>query len=80
MLDNVNHPAHYTKGKIEVIEFIEDQDLNFRLANVVKYVCRAKWKGTELQDLYKALFYIKREISLKEKERCQHSPNTKLEL
>ena len=23
--DKVNHPKHYNKGKIEVIEFIEDQ-------------------------------------------------------
>lgn len=25
--DNVNNPAHYTDGKIEVITFIEDKNL-----------------------------------------------------
>ena len=27
MSDAVNHPAHYTDGKIEVIDFIEDKKL-----------------------------------------------------
>jgi hypothetical protein len=29
--DVVNHPAHYTDGKIEVIEFIEDKKTRFLL-------------------------------------------------
>ena len=29
--DPVNHPSHYTSGKIEVIDFIEDQKLNMHL-------------------------------------------------
>ena len=32
---NVNHPAHYTDGKIEVIDFIEDKKLGFHLGNAV---------------------------------------------
>ncbi|MDY2737114.1 DUF3310 domain-containing protein, partial [Intestinibacter sp.] len=40
-MDKVNHPAHYNTGKIEVIDYIEDQDLNFHLGNVVKYISRA---------------------------------------
>ena len=39
--DNVNHPDHYTSGKIEVIDFIEDQHLGFHLGNAVKYISRA---------------------------------------
>ena len=31
--DNVNHPSHYTSGKIEVIDFIEDQQLNYHKGN-----------------------------------------------
>lgn len=31
----VDHPSHYNKGKIEVIDFIEDQQLPFHLGNVV---------------------------------------------
>ena len=47
MNDNVNHPAHYTDGKIEVIDFIEDKKLGFHLGNAVKYICRAGKKDPE---------------------------------
>jgi hypothetical protein len=58
----VNHPSHYNKGKIEVIDAIEDWQLDFNLGNVVKYVARADHKGNRLEDLKKAKFYIDREI------------------
>lgn len=63
-LDNVNHPAHYTDGKIEVIDFIEDKQLNFNRGNAIKYISRAgkKDKSKEVEDLQKAVFYINREI------------------
>jgi hypothetical protein len=60
--DTVNHPPHYTAGKIEVIDFIEDQKLSYHLGNVVKYVCRADHKGSRLEDLKKAAWYLDREI------------------
>ena len=64
MNDPVNHPSHYTKGKIEVADFIADQKLNFDRGNAVKYVCRAGSKDPEkeVQDLEKAIWYIKHEI------------------
>ena len=37
--------------------------MNFNIGNVIKYITRAKHKGTELQDLKKALWYLQREIS-----------------
>jgi len=58
----VNHPPHYTAGGIETIDFIEAKNLNFRLANVVKYVSRASHKGKQLEDLRKAQWYLSREI------------------
>lgn len=62
--DMVNHPPHYKSGGIETIDFIEAKDLNYRLGNVVKYVSRAgrKVDSDPVQDLEKALFYLKREI------------------
>lgn len=62
--DAVNHPAHYTDGKIEVIAFIEDKGLNFHRGNAVKYISRAGKKdpAKEVEDLKKALWYIDREI------------------
>ena len=64
--DPVNHPSHYTKGKIEVADFIADQKLNFDRGNAVKYVCRAGSKdpSKEIQDLEKAIWYINHEIKM----------------
>lgn len=59
----VNHPSHYNKGKIEVIDFIEDQGLSFHLGNVIKYVARAGAKGNKLEDLKKAQWYLDRYIN-----------------
>jgi hypothetical protein len=62
MPDPVNHPAHYTTGGIETIDFIEAKNLNYNLGNAVKYITRADHKGNRLQDLQKAKWYIEREI------------------
>lgn len=64
MSDMVNHPAHYTDGNIEVIDFIEDKKLNYHRGNAVKYICRAGKKdpAKEIEDLQKAAWYINREI------------------
>ena len=64
-MGNVDHPKHYNVGHIEVIDFIEDQDLNFNEGNVIKYLCRAKHKGKRLEDLEKALWYLNRIINKK---------------
>jgi len=61
--DPVNHPEHYKVGGIEVIDFIESKDLNYRLGNVIKYVSRAGKKDSDpVQDLEKAAWYLQREI------------------
>lgn len=62
--DPVNHPSHYTDGKIEVIDFIEDKNLGFCLGNAVKYISRAGKKdpSKEVEDLCKAKWYIERRI------------------
>lgn len=61
--DAVNHPSHYTRGKIEVIDFIEDQQLPYHLGNVIKYIARAGHKGDKLEDLQKARWYLDRYIN-----------------
>ena len=62
--DPVNRPAHYTDGKIEVIDFIEDKKLGFCLGNAIKYIARAGKKdpSKEVEDLNKAKWYIERRI------------------
>jgi hypothetical protein len=60
----VNHPAHYTDGKYEVIDFIEDQGFGFHLGNAVKYIsrCGKKDPKKEVEDLQKAKWYISRAV------------------
>lgn len=60
--DAVNHPSHYTDGKYEVIDFIEQWGLPYHLGNAVKYICRAGKKDPDkyVEDLEKALWYIHR--------------------
>jgi len=64
--DAVNHPSHYTQGKFEVIDVIEDWKLGFHLANTVKYIARAEHKENAIQDLKKAAWYLNRKIELLE--------------
>lgn len=60
--DVINHPSHYTRGNIEVIDFIEDQQLPYHLGNVIKYIARAGHKGDKLEDIKKARWYLDRYI------------------
>ena len=62
--DNVNHPAYYTDGSIEVSDFIADKNMNFFRGNALKYICRAGKKNSskEIEDLKKAEWYLNREI------------------
>lgn len=63
MTDAVNHPTHYNRGKIEVVDFIADQQLNFNRGNAVKYICRAGFKtDNAIEDLEKAIWYLNHEI------------------
>lgn len=71
MSDNVNHPAHYTAGKIEVFDFIRDQLSPEELkgyvkGNVLKYICREARKGG-VEDLKKARWYLDRLIEREDK-------------
>ena len=55
---------HYeATGEYDLIDIISDYKLNFSRGNVLKYIIRAGKKDDELQDLYKALDYIQREIA-----------------
>lgn len=60
MAEKVDHPSHYNRGSIEVIDAIEDWGLGFHLGNVVKYVARAGHKGDAAADVDKAIWYLKR--------------------
>lgn len=65
MADNINHPAHYggEDNPYEAIKVIEAWSLGFNLGNAVKYISRANKKGSEIEDLKKARWYLDREIA-----------------
>lgn len=60
----VEHPAHYggADNPYEAIKVIEAWRLGFCLGNVVKYIARAGKKGSLVEDLKKARWYLDREI------------------
>lgn len=63
--DVVNHPPHYTHGRFETIDVIEDWQLGFCLGNAVKYISRAGHKdpARTVEDLKKARWYLDRHIA-----------------
>ena len=67
--DAIN-PRHYRIGKIETVEYIEDKKLNYNRGNAIKYITRAGLKNPDtcVEDLEKAVWYIKREISSLKRE------------
>ena len=68
--DNINHPSHYTShpSGIECIDIAEHHV--FCIGNAIKYLWRAGLKSEDgiskkekqIEDLKKAIWYIKREI------------------
>lgn len=66
--DNVMHPKHYARWKMEPIEFIAINNLPWWLANVIKYTMRFDAKDG-LQDLYKARSYLNMKIREQEGEK-----------
>lgn len=65
--DNVNHPIHYTQGKVECIDALESATIGKSgieavcVANIIKYLWRYEEKNG-LEDIKKAQFYLNRLI------------------
>lgn len=69
MTDRVNHPSHYTRGRVEVIDVIEDavQDAPTNTAavlqaQIIKYILRMWNKDDPYEDARKAKWYLDRLI------------------
>jgi len=62
--DPVNHPPHYKAhpSGIECIQITEHMD--FLKGNAIKYIWRAGNKGSEIEDLEKAKWYLERRIAM----------------
>ena len=65
LVDKVNHPSHYTGGKVECIDALEAATKDLMgiqavcTANAIKYLWRWKRKNGR-EDLEKAKWYIDR--------------------
>jgi len=62
------NPDHYTRYKIQPLQFIQENDLPFWLGNVIKYSLRFDAKDG-VQDLKKAKRYLEAKIAHLEGER-----------
>lgn len=67
--DMVNSPKHYCNRRMEAIDIIEliieiewDPKVAYNMSNVIKYLLRFRDKGTPVQDLKKARWYLDRMI------------------
>lgn len=63
--ETVNHPSHYTSHPSGVECITITEHMGFNLGNALKYIWRADLKEKPIEDLQKALFYIKRELALR---------------
>ena len=59
------NPSHYKQGKIEVIDFILDQKMDYLTANVQKYLSRWRFKDG-VCDLKKAKWFLDKLIEQEE--------------
>ena len=75
-VDSVNHPRHYTSSPAECaacnsrIECIQvTRWLGFNIGNAIKYLWRVGFGGkhNDIEDLQKAIWYIRDEIALRKR-------------
>lgn len=66
MIDMINHPQHYEANRYSC----EPADLTTMLphpiASAVEYILRAPYKGSEIEDLKKALWWLERALNTKD--------------
>ena len=62
MATTTTGPSYYQRGTTDVWDFIRDQGLNFHLGNAIKYICRAGYKDSKIDDLAKAIHYLSNEL------------------
>tara|TARA_Y100001938_G_scaffold148276_1_gene231479 strand:- start:1163 stop:1405 length:243 start_codon:yes stop_codon:yes gene_type:complete len=61
--------SHYKHFHIQPFEFISKNELTFFQGNVIKYVCRYRFKNKAIEDLDKIIHYCELEkLKLKDKK------------
>lgn len=71
MVDMVNHPPHYETNGIECIDAMrasqgDEAVQDFCICNAFKYIWRSSHKGSEIEDLKKAVWYLNKAIEIEE--------------
>ena len=72
--DMIQKPPHYNKFSFQPIDMIDEVtnyyegSTAFHIGTVLKYLCRAPFKGKLLEDLKKASYYLTRAIEEMEEE------------
>lgn len=71
MADMVNHPPHYETNGIECIDAMrasqgDEAVQDFCICNAFKYIWRSSHKGSEIEDLKKAVWYLNKAIEIEE--------------
>lgn len=68
--DIIQKAAHYNQSPVECIIII--RDYSFNIGNAFKYIFRKDFKGNEVQDIKKSIYYIQDEINKRKKYSVLH--------
>lgn len=78
VVDMVNHPSHYKTHSIECIEIV--RNMPYCLGNAIKYLYRYENKFDAVEDLNKALVYLRWALENKDHEHVRFPFTTSIQL
>ena len=64
-MSNPSHPRHFGDAKLRIEDVVDDWDLGFYDGNAIKCILRAKFGDQEIQDIEKALEYLRRHLRVR---------------
>lgn len=79
MASTPTNPEHYSRWKIQLWDFISQNNLDFMRGNIIKYIMRFDAKNG-LEDLKKARVYLDKMIKNTIEEIGEHTDNPTNEL
>lgn len=64
-MSDPNHPRYSAGAKLCIEDVVDDWDLSFYDGNAVKYILCAKFQDKEIQDIEKALEYLRHHLKVR---------------
>lgn len=64
MSDNVNNPSHYLKAAVTIEPIELTSRMTSCIGQALQYICRAPYKDNQVEDLKKAVFYLKKQLDV----------------